>query len=382
MLGYTIGLDMTVRGDGDRSRRKSYDTFTPMGPWMVTADEIVDPNKLDVHLEVDGCVRQHTNTSDMLVDVAGIIAYTSTVMRLDPGDVVLDGSAAWCRRGACRRDHGVGDQRDRDDAQPRDALKQEGGDMSNDIGVDDRLDAFYSDLGSVDLQPLWTQTRNLLPRLRSLPRCRGCGKARRCVRSPREPATSSRSSVAVSAVCSPSPTLASPARLATSTLWGAIQALGAHESAPAHRHSASAIRFVLEGSGVWTTVDGDTCHMHPGDLVLTPAWTFHDHTNDGDEPMIWFDGLDLPIIAALDGSFFENHPDLNQPVRGFDLSEQMYGAGGPCLTARRTIHPIRRCSSSGGSTVRRFSTSFRALWRPDGEHRVRRPDLRSPRSRP
>ena len=57
VLGYTIGLDMTVRGDGDRSRRKSYDTFTPMGPWMVTADEIVDPNKLDVHLEVDGCVQ-------------------------------------------------------------------------------------------------------------------------------------------------------------------------------------------------------------------------------------------------------------------------------------------------------------------------------------
>ena len=56
VLGYTIGLDMTVRGDGDRSRRKSYDTFTPMGPWIVTADEIVDPNKLDVRLEVDGCV--------------------------------------------------------------------------------------------------------------------------------------------------------------------------------------------------------------------------------------------------------------------------------------------------------------------------------------
>ena len=92
VLGYTIGLDMTVRGDGDRSRRKSYDTFTPMGPWMVTADEIVDPNKLDVHLEVDGCVRQHANTSDMLVDVAGIIAYTSTVMRLDPGDVILTGA--------------------------------------------------------------------------------------------------------------------------------------------------------------------------------------------------------------------------------------------------------------------------------------------------
>ena len=76
------------------------------------------------------------------------------------------------------------------------------------------------------------------PRLRSLPRCRGCGKARRCARSPHERATSSRSSVAASGGCSPSRTLASPARPSRrSTLWGAIQALGAHESAPAHRHT-------------------------------------------------------------------------------------------------------------------------------------------------
>jgi 2-keto-4-pentenoate hydratase/2-oxohepta-3-ene-1,7-dioic acid hydratase in catechol pathway len=92
VLGYTIGLDMTVRGDGDRSRRKSYDTFTPMGPWIVTADEVADPNKLEVRLEVDGEVRQQANTKDMLVDIAGVIAYTSSVMRLDPGDVILTGA--------------------------------------------------------------------------------------------------------------------------------------------------------------------------------------------------------------------------------------------------------------------------------------------------
>jgi 2-keto-4-pentenoate hydratase/2-oxohepta-3-ene-1,7-dioic acid hydratase in catechol pathway len=92
VLGYTIGLDMTVRGDGDRSRRKSYDTFTPIGPWIVTADEVADPNRLEVRLEVDGEVRQEANTKDMLVDVAGIIAYTSSVMRLDPGDVILTGA--------------------------------------------------------------------------------------------------------------------------------------------------------------------------------------------------------------------------------------------------------------------------------------------------
>lgn len=92
VLGYTIGLDMTVRGDGDRSRRKSYDTFTPIGPWIVTADEVADPNKLEVRLEVDGDVRQVANTGDMLVDVAGVIAYASSVMHLDPGDVILTGA--------------------------------------------------------------------------------------------------------------------------------------------------------------------------------------------------------------------------------------------------------------------------------------------------
>lgn len=92
VLGYTIALDMTVRGDGDRSRRKSYDTFTPMGPWIVTADEVGDPHQLEVRLEVDGHPRQAASTSDLLVGVPGIIAYASAVMRLDPGDVILTGA--------------------------------------------------------------------------------------------------------------------------------------------------------------------------------------------------------------------------------------------------------------------------------------------------
>ena len=58
VLGYTVALDMTLRGEGDRSRRKSYDTFTPIGPWLVTSDEIGDPGELDVRLEVDGECRQ------------------------------------------------------------------------------------------------------------------------------------------------------------------------------------------------------------------------------------------------------------------------------------------------------------------------------------
>jgi gentisate 1,2-dioxygenase len=108
----------------------------------------------------------------------------------------------------------------------------------------------------------------------------------------------------------------------STTLWGALQYLGPHESAPAHRHTPSAIRFVLTGAGVYTTVNGDACDMEPGDLILTPIWNWHDHNNRSDEPMVWFDGLDLPLLTTLESIFFENHPDQLQPVDGHNLSEQ------------------------------------------------------------
>jgi gentisate 1,2-dioxygenase len=105
---------------------------------------------------------------------------------------------------------------------------------------------------------------------------------------------------------------------ATATLWGAVQFLGPHESAPGHRHSPSALRFVVEGSGAWTTVDGERLTMAPGDLVLTPAYAWHDHQNDSDEPMTWFDGLDLPLACYLDAQFFEFYPsgELQAPGCG------------------------------------------------------------------
>ena len=114
----------------------------------------------------------------------------------------------------------------------------------------------------------------------------------------------------------------------STTLWGALQYLGPHESAPAHRHTSSAIRFVLTGSGVYTTVNGDACDMEPGDLILTPIWNWHDHNNRSDDPMVWFDGLDLPLLTTLESIFFENHPDQLQPVEGHNRSEQGFAGVG------------------------------------------------------
>jgi 2-keto-4-pentenoate hydratase/2-oxohepta-3-ene-1,7-dioic acid hydratase in catechol pathway len=92
VVGYLIGLDITERGDGDRSRRKSYDTFTPLGPWLTTVDEVPDPHNLAIHLRLNGEVRQEANTRDMLIKIPRIIAYASNIMRLEPGDVILTGA--------------------------------------------------------------------------------------------------------------------------------------------------------------------------------------------------------------------------------------------------------------------------------------------------
>jgi gentisate 1,2-dioxygenase len=145
---------------------------------------------------------------------------------------------------------------------------------------------------------------------------------------------------------------------AASTLWAAVQYLGGHERAPAHRHAAGALRFVLEGEGVWTTVDGDACDMHPGDVVLTPRWNWHDHCNSRDEPMIWFDGLDIPLVNALDASFFELSPTPEpQPVEGdHNRSQRLHGWAG--------LRPVGLEETKSGASpllAYRWSETDRAL---------------------
>ena len=92
VLGFTAGLDITVRSAADRSRRKSYDSFSPLGPWLVTRDEIGDGGNLDILLTCGGEVRQSVNTRDLLTPVPQIVAYASTIMTLNPGDVVFTGA--------------------------------------------------------------------------------------------------------------------------------------------------------------------------------------------------------------------------------------------------------------------------------------------------
>ena len=100
----------------------------------------------------------------------------------------------------------------------------------------------------------------------------------------------------------------------TRTLYCGLQLILPGEIAPSHRHTQSALRFIIEGSGAYTAVDGERTRMAPGDFIITPPWTWHDHGNPGEEPVVWMDGLDINIVAFFDAQFAENHPEEVQPV--------------------------------------------------------------------
>ena len=100
----------------------------------------------------------------------------------------------------------------------------------------------------------------------------------------------------------------------TTSLYAGLQLVLPGENAPAHRHSQSALRLVIEGDGGYTTVDGERVPMAPGDFIITPTGSWHDHGNDGSEPVIWLDGLDIPMIGLFDASFVEHHPTQLQSV--------------------------------------------------------------------
>jgi len=112
----------------------------------------------------------------------------------------------------------------------------------------------------------------------------------------------------------------------TQSLFAGFQLILPGEIAPSHRHTQSALRFVVEGSGAYTAVDGERTTMRPGDFIITPSWTWHDHGNPGSEPAIWLDGLDLPIVRTFATQFHEPYTEDVQPIsRGEGASLARYG---------------------------------------------------------
>ena len=130
----------------------------------------------------------------------------------------------------------------------------------------------------------------------------------------------------------------------TQSIYAGLQLILPGEVAPSHRHSQSALRLIVEGSGAFTAVEGERVTMHPGDFIITPSWTWHDHgnpddpsnpkdhnnpkddNNPGAQPVVWLDGLDIPMVRFFDCGFAEDYPEESQPVARSDGDAQVrYG---------------------------------------------------------
>ena len=123
--------------------------------------------------------------------------------------------------------------------------------------------------------------------------------------------------------------------------------------APAHRHTQSALRFIVEGAGAYTAVDGERTTMAPGDFIITPSWTWHDHGNDGGEPVVWLDGLDIPIVALHDAQFAERHPKPLRRSRGRKAMPMRAGVEHGAVRARQRCADVARVQLSVREKPRR-----------------------------
>lgn len=129
----------------------------------------------------------------------------------------------------------------------------------------------------------------------------------------------------------------------TQTIYAAVQLLLPGEKAPSHRHSQSALRFISEGKGAYTIVQGERIFMDEGDFLITPKNLWHGHAHIGNEPMIWMDALDIPTIYAIGGTFFEPfEAGLQQPEVPDNFSELRYSGGmvRPVGDGRFSIAPL------------------------------------------
>lgn len=188
--------------------------------------------------------------------------------------------------------------------------------------------AFYDRIAPSSLAPLWEVLHGLVPKEpqpKAVPHVWHYDDVRPYVMESGDLITAKEAERRVLILVNPG--LEGQSRI-TQSLYAGLQLILPGEVAPSHRHTASALRFVIEGSGAFTAVDGERTTMRPGDFVITPSWTWHDHGNDSDEPMVWMDGLDIPIVNLMDTSFAESYPEDAQPLsipEGDSLAR--YGAG-------------------------------------------------------
>ncbi|WP_321794859.1 gentisate 1,2-dioxygenase [Caballeronia sp. J97] len=170
---------------------------------------------------------------------------------------------------------------------------------------DDDRTRYYSVIGEKNLTPLWEVLHSLVPahpRPSIVPAIWNYSALRNIIL--RSGSLISASEAERRVLILENPGVRGHSRI-TQSLYAGFQLILPGEVAPAHRHSQSALRLVLDGEGAYTAVNGERTTMKRGDFIITPAMTWHDHGNTGDEPVVWLDGLDIPLVQSLDAGFAE-----------------------------------------------------------------------------
>jgi gentisate 1,2-dioxygenase len=186
--------------------------------------------------------------------------------------------------------------------------------MSAAVANPDRA-AFSRELAALNMRPLWERVMRLRPGTAAVPAIWRWRQARALLLRSAELITTDEAERRVLMLENP----ALPgSTFATTTMYAGLQVILPGEIAATHRHSPNALRFVIEGSGAYTSVDGERTVMRPGDFVTTPGGTWHDHGNPGSEPVIWLDGLDTAFANLFGAHFRDDYPQQTQPVQRED----------------------------------------------------------------
>ncbi|TPG57168.1 gentisate 1,2-dioxygenase [Roseomonas nepalensis] len=214
---------------------------------------------------------------------------------------------------------------------------------TQDAAVEAKRQEFYGRIGHQNLTPLWLSLAELVtpePRSACRPASWRFDEIRAAMMEAGTLITAKEAERRVLVLENPG--LRGQSRITTS-LYAGVQLVLPGEVAPAHRHSQTALRFVLEGGGAYTAVNGERTIMQEGDFIITPPMAWHDHGNESDRPIFWLDGLDVPLVQFLDASFAEHLDQDEQPVtRPLGDSDARYGAN---------LLPVDHKAGGGSSPV-------------------------------
>ena len=218
--------------------------------------------------------------------------------------------------------------------------------MSNELGRLEDLPADYvAELKALNLVPLWPNLRAVLPPDKPKPLTRAThwpyASLRPLLMKAGELTPIEKAERRVLVLANPGHGL--DKMQASAAIYLGMQLLLPGEWAPSHRHTPNAVRMVVEGTGAWSTVDGEKCEMQRGDLILTPTGLWHEHGHDGDAPVVWLDVLDLPLVHYLEASYHLNGGRQQvKPQHG----ERSYARGGllptPVFERSKTAYPMLR----------------------------------------